>query len=71
MKEFVNLKSELTRLKAGYENLGYTVFRTRTQCGCRGKDNRRDAMVVACCDRIVEIIIRCKACRKEAENGKV
>lgn len=72
---YVNLKSQLTANMESYKACGCNVYRTRTNCACHGRDNRRNAIIVinGQTNEHTETVIRCKACvnRKEAENGTI
>lgn len=46
-------------------------FRVRTECKCHCKDNRRNSILVVWHSFVIYKLIRCKACRKEAENGNL
>lgn len=63
---YVERKSDLTARKAFHEREGEATFRTRTECGCTGRDNRRDALVVtfgSSC--VIEVMyVRCKECAR-------
>lgn len=64
---YVEKKSDLTREIALATAVGRKAYRTRTECECDCKDRRRNAVIVAEGNEIVEIVVRCKGCaRKEA-----
>ena len=69
MRTYVKTNAELSTEKEGYRDLGFLTYRTRTYCGCTGKNRQRDAVIVA--DResgmIINTILRCKACEKGGE----
>ena len=63
---YVEKKSDLTKRMAFHEKEGEDTFRTRTECQCKGRGNRRDALVVtfgSSC--VIEVVyVRCKECAR-------
>jgi len=50
-------------------------YRTRLNCACPEGQNRRNGILVVKGDRVVEKLVRCRACTKtggkEADNGSI
>ena len=69
---YVNRRSELSELLNQYSEAGYTVYRTRANCGCHPKSNVRQALVCINSTTMVHEItaMRCKGCvnRKSMEG---
>ncbi len=66
--QYFNTKSEMTAFAGTRPG---ETFRTRLTCSCRTGFNYRDGILVVIGEQVTWKLIRCKACRKEADNGTV
>lgn len=58
---YFNLQSEVTAYAARCEG---TAYRTRMECGCKGRNSRRNGVLIVLGNKVTHKLIRCKACRK-------
>lgn len=66
--KYFDKKSELSSSILENTVRGHKVYRCRLECGCLHSNKRYGALVLSG-DKVVSKLIRCKACRKEANNG--
>jgi hypothetical protein len=66
--KYFDKKSELSNCISENTVRGFDVYRCRLLCGC-SQNNKRFGALVITGDIVVSKLIRCKACRKEANNG--
>lgn len=59
---YVRLKSDVTIAMRIYVEMGYTVYRVRTECGCPVQNNRRNGIIVVNGNVIEHKVLRCKGC---------
>jgi hypothetical protein len=67
--KYFDKKSELSGSISESTVRGHKVYRCRLECGCTHNNNKRFGALVLTGDKVVSKLIRCKACRKEANNG--
>ena len=66
---YVMLGSQLSEIKATFEQNNNEVYRTRVRCACPAGHNTRNGILVINGSQLVAKAMRCKACAKVQEGG--